>query len=94
MILIIMGIVVRMRAEVAKVGFFFLNFNFIIIIFLLEIAMTWLIDACDCNFSAQIMHFMYVWTIGLVGCALMYVCLPALWFIAGYTNRWSEFETR
>ena len=56
--------------------------------------MTCLIDACDCNFSVQIMHFMYVWTIGLVGCALMYVCLPALWFIAGYTNRWSECETR
>ena len=33
MILIIMGIVVRMRAEVAKVGFFVLNFNFIIIIY-------------------------------------------------------------
>ena len=92
MILIITGIVVRMRAEVAKVGFFVLNFNFFF--FLFEIAMTCLIDACDCNFSVQIMHFMYVWTIGLVGCALMYVCLPALWFIAGYTNRWSECETR
>ena len=79
MILIITGIVVRMRAEVAKVGFFVLNFNFFN--FLLEIAMTCLIDACDCNFSVQIMHFMYV-------------CLPALWFIAGYTNRWSECETQ
>ena len=90
--MIITGIVVRMRAEVAKVGFFVLNFNFFF--FLLEIAMTCLIDACDCNFSVQIMHFMYVWTIGLVGRALMYVCLPALWFIAGYTNRWSECERR